>query len=316
MLVSIDPMQGRFNQTNSRQFFDALLPRVAGFPGVNPSAWRAIRHFGTRSPSLRCKLRWTDTRPMQETRTLAPGRTETSSAPDTSQLWVCSFFAAVTSVRDGPQSPKVAIVNEQFGRKYFGNKNPLGYRVGWNGKADIEIVGVVRDVKYEDLRNPAKPYWYIPYSQVESSRWQMMTVHARITGDIAPVVAAIRDEIRTLDQTLPVFQVATLEAEIGFHLSRERLITALGFFFAALAALLAGVGIFGLAAQTVTRRMKEIGIRMAFGAKAAQVVGGIVNEVRSWSSAWESCSEYRCSFSGAACCKRLFTALRRPTRQS
>ena len=76
-----------------------------------------------------------------------------------------------------------------------------------------------------------------------------------------------------------MFQVTTLETEIGFHLSRERLITALGLFFAALAALLAGVGIFGLAAQTVTRRMKEIGIRMALGAKASQVAGGIVNEV-------------------------------------
>jgi ABC-type antimicrobial peptide transport system permease subunit len=180
---------------------------------------------------------------------------------------------------DGPQSPKVAIVNEQFGRKYFGNKNPLGYRIGWNGKADTEIVGVVKDVKYEDLRKAPKPYWYIPYSQIESSRWQMMTVHARIAGDTAPVVSAIRNEIRTLDQTLPVFQLTTLETEIGFHLSRERLITALGLFFAALAALLAGIGIFGLAAQTVTRRMKEIGIRMALGAKAAQVVGGIVKEV-------------------------------------
>jgi predicted permease len=180
---------------------------------------------------------------------------------------------------DGPQSPKIAIVNEQFRRKYFGNRNPLGYRIGWNGKADTEIIGVVKDVKYEDLRKDAKPYWYIPYSQVESSRWQMMTVHARIAGDPAPVVSAIRNEIRTLDQNLPVFQVTTLETELGFHLSRERLITALGLFFAALAALLAGVGIFGLAAQIVTRRTKEIGIRMALGAKAAQVVGGIVNEV-------------------------------------
>lgn len=280
LLVSIDPMQGRFDQMNSRQFFEALLPRVAGFPGVRSvSLARYIPLWNTFAVA---SMEVTVEGYQADQGDALPGAWPVRNVVSPgyfATMGVGFLHGRDFSPYDGPRSPKIAIVNEQFGRKYFGNKNPLGYHIGWNGKADTEIVGVVKDVKYEDVRKAAKPYWYIPYSQVEPSRWQMMTVHARIAGDAAPVVSALRNEIRTLDQTLPVFQATTVETEIDFHLSRERLITALGLFFAALAALLAGVGIFGLAAQTVTRRMKEIGIRMALGAQTAQVVGVVVNEV-------------------------------------
>ena len=137
LLVSIDPMQGRFNQTSSRQFFETLLPRVAGFPSVRSASlarytplWNT---FAVAAMQLTVDGYQTD-----------PGDAQPSAWP-VRNVVSPGYFATMGvqflqgrdfSAYDGPQSPRVAIVNEQFGHKYFGNKSPLGYRIGWNGKAE------------------------------------------------------------------------------------------------------------------------------------------------------------------------------------
>jgi predicted permease len=280
LLVSVDPMKGRYKQDQAHEFFDALLPRVEAMPGVQSASLARYNPLG----------------PMFAVAAMAlsvDGRAEKAD-PDHPSAWAIRNVVAPRyfqtlgipllsgrdfTSQDGPQAPKVAIVNERFARHYFGTSNPIGRRIGWNGKADREIIGVVGNAKYTNLREGAKPYWFIPYAQAEPGRWQQMTVQARVTGNLALVNAAIRKEIAALDPTLPIFQVSTLETEVDYHLSRERLTAVLGGFFGVLAALLAGIGTYGVVAQSVARRMREIGIRLALGAERGQIVRLVLSDV-------------------------------------
>ena len=279
LMVSIDPTTGRYRQEQAPQFFNQLLARVAGMPGVQSASLARYNPLGptfavaampiaieghpgqAADPSVKWPIR----------NVIAPNYFRTLRLP--------LLRGRDFSDTDGPQSQRVTIVNQQFVDQYFGGGNPLGRRIGWNRRADIEIVGVVGNGKYADLRESAKPYWYIPYAQVEPSRWQQMTLQVKVSGDPVAVAAATRKEIAALDSTLPIFQITTMDAEVNTHLSRERMVAALGGFFGVLAALLAAVGTYGVASQAVTRRMKEIGIRMTLGAQRWQIVRAVVGDV-------------------------------------
>ncbi|MCC6390003.1 MAG: FtsX-like permease family protein [Bryobacterales bacterium] len=280
LMVSVDPLNGRYRPEQAHQFFDQLLPRVAGLPAVQSVSLARYNPLGptfavgamritVEGYTSKAEENYPEAWPVRNV--VAPAYFQTLGIP----LLRGRDFTA----RDGPNAPKIAIINERFAQHYFGGGNPLGRRIGWNGHADIEVVGVVGNSKYADLHESAKPYWYIPYAQLGPDRWQQMTIQARIAGDAGTVAAVIRKEIADLDPSLPVFQISTIETEINYHLSRERLVAALGGFFGIMAALLAAVGIYGVASHTVTRRTKEIGIRLALGAGRGQIVRTVISRV-------------------------------------
>ena len=181
--------------------------------------------------------------------------------------------------RDTETTPKVAIINQTMARYFFGNSNPVGRKFGWFGedknKSQFEIVGVVKDSKYETLRERVPRTAYLDCFQVVLGS---MTFAVRTSVKPTAVISQIRNEIRAIDSSIRFGGFRTLEEHVDESLGHERLMATLSSFFAGLAVLLACVGLYGVMAYAVTRRTNEIGIRMALGADRAQVLRMILRE--------------------------------------
>jgi predicted permease len=182
--------------------------------------------------------------------------------------------------QDGPNAPKVAVVNEQFARKYFGTESPIGRRFHLKSGKDgpgVEIIGVVRDGKHADLREDPEPFAYYPYVQHESI--MRMNFYVRASPHPAVLGATLREQVRRADPNLPVFDMKTIEEQIDEDMFAERLVAALATFFGGLATLLAAIGLYGVMAYTVSRRTREIGLRMALGAGRPEMLRMVMSEV-------------------------------------
>jgi len=184
-------------------------------------------------------------------------------------------------LRDDKGAPKTGIVNEKFARRYFGSASPIGRHVGMGGnpgtKLDIEIVGVVRDTKYENMRDEVPYELYRPYRQVEFV--EGMNAYVRTASDPANFFPALRHTVQSVDANVPVFGMRTLEQQMDLSLVTERLLATLSSAFGLLATLLAALGLYGVMAYMVERRTREIGIRMALGAAGGNVIWLVMREV-------------------------------------
>ncbi len=177
-----------------------------------------------------------------------------------------------------PATP--AIANSAFVRKYFPKTNPLGTRFGGHqadesdpvSKPGWEIVGVVGDARYNNLRRGIEPTIYVPLS----GRSAAFTLRSGVNP--ASVIPQIRSVIAQMDKDLPIFKVRTETDQIDRQLFPERLIARLSSFFSLLALVLACIGLYGLLSYEVTRRTREIGIRMALGAKAGDVLRAVIRQ--------------------------------------
>jgi predicted permease len=176
--------------------------------------------------------------------------------------------------------PKYAIVNEKFARHYFNTPNAVGRRFGFGGnpgtKTDIEIIGVVRDSMYSTLREQIPRQVFTPYIQ---SRVTGMSVYVRTAIDPQQMFNAVRRTVAQMDSSLPVYDLRTMNEQIDRSLVTERMIAMLSAVFGVIATLLATVGLYGVMAYTVARKTREIGIRMALGALANDVVWLVMREV-------------------------------------
>jgi predicted permease len=173
---------------------------------------------------------------------------------------------------------KVCIVNESFVKKYFADGRGIGKRLGRGGdpgtKLDTEIIGVVKDAKYDTLRDETPRQVFVPYLGDFGSH-----AYVRATGDPGTVFNAIRSKVRALDANVPLVGMRTLEDQLDRSLMKERLIASLSAAFGLLATVLAVVGLYGVMTFSVARRSREIGIRLALGASGGNVVGMVMREV-------------------------------------
>ncbi len=205
-----------------------------------------------------------------------------------SQNWVGARYFSTVGIpllegrdfdeRDGTGSRRVAIVSESLARRFFPDGRAIGRLIGVK-ELDTEIVGVVREVRRVP-REPPEPMVYFPLHQPALIEVTPRSIEALVTGDAGRALAAIRRAIRDAEPSLVVDRVATMESHLGTAMTRERLVAQLAAAFGVLALVLAAAGVYGVLSYTVTRRRAEIGVRVAVGARPADVARLVVSYVR------------------------------------
>jgi predicted permease len=181
--------------------------------------------------------------------------------------------------RDGGSRFTAAIVNREFATHFFGNRSAIGRHIGFGGrntKLPIEIVGVTDNSLYEGPRDGVHRQVFVPF--VQSDYPGSVAFYVRTASDPEAMFTELRRKIATLDPAMPVYAMRTVDHQLDETLGTERLIATLSAAFGGLATLLAAMGIYGVMAFVVSRRTKEIGLRMALGAQRGEVVWMVVKE--------------------------------------
>jgi predicted permease len=271
LLPTLNPARSGYSGERLSRAYRELLERFAAIPGVRSATLSGTTPINGAAASRFATVEGYQAKPV-ETRIyvnwIAPKYFETYGTP---------LLAGRDFTFQDNAGAHLAIVNRAMARYYFGDVNPIGRRVTLErDDKPFEIVGVVGDAKYLDLREAAPRTIYLCAFQeqgVNSHRFALRT-----NGDPAAVAGEVRRAVGALLKTVPVESTTTLAAQMDASIVPERLIATLSVVFGALGSLLAAIGVYGLLAYTVARRINEIGIRMALGATRGGVVRMVLGD--------------------------------------
>jgi predicted permease len=281
LLFGIDPTQSGYEGERLAHFYQELQQRLEVLPGVRSASISSHTLIGG-GVSITGIFIQADG-PRSDKDRSGPGGAvylEEVGPRFFETLGIPLVLGRTIGPEDTSTTPKVAVVNETLARKYFPHSSPIGRRFGFGeakASGEIGIVGVVGDAKYADLRREVPPTVYVPYLQ-GPNQLRSMRFEVRTAGNPLAVVASVRRIVQSLDRNLPLMKVKTQTEQIDETLFQERLVATLSSFFSLLGLVLACVGLYGVTSYAVTRRTREIGIRMALGAERYNILGLVIRE--------------------------------------
>jgi predicted permease len=285
---NIDPSLGGYTPERAKIFYQQLTDNLSSIPGIQSVALASVRILENDE--------WDSGMTVEG---YTPARSDGHAQPYMNQI-SANYFATLgvpivmgrdftvkdnLEVKNGPRpddwTPTTVIINEKFARRYFPGQNPIGRHLGFGTdpgtRTDMEIIGVVKDIKYTNLRDEVPEQAFVPY--YGSHFLGSMTVYVRTTFDPKQVMTSVRAKVRDLDPTLPIYDMRTTQVQINNSLATERMVASLSTVFGFLATLLATLGLYGVMAYTVAQRRREIGIRMALGADPRKVIWMVMRDV-------------------------------------
>ena len=288
---TVDPGENGYDGMRAKQFMKSMVARLQASPGAVAAgvATQGVLEGGSWNMAMTIEGRPADSgqRRLTLNNMISPGYFNAMGMHLASGRAFDDRDQRMTTARHGNDAFRendafrVAIANEAFVKQYLEGERAVGRRVGFGNDpgtpTPIVIVGVVSDAKYTSVRDAIRPQLFFPI--LESSDARNLVVYLRTSADPAAMVGTARAVIHDIDPILPLHDVHTLEQKLDQSLANERLLASLSAIFGLLATLLAMVGLYGVVAYMVTKRTREIGIRMAIGARARDVLWLILRDV-------------------------------------
>jgi predicted permease len=273
LMFNVNGAVNRYDVERSAALFRRVLDRMSAVPGVTAAALtRTTLLSGSTSTSSMWKEGETS-----QTATVPEMYMMEVSPEFFSTMGIPVQFGRAFDARDTAKAPKVAMLNEAAARKLSADGNMVGKRIGGSieRSTEFEIIGIVRDAKYESVRDPGPPTMY---RVVWQGTARAQNVVLRTAGEPMALAETVRAAMREVDPTLPIQRFTTQTDQISNRFAQERLFATAYTAFGALALVLACIGLFGLMSYNVARRTNEIGIRMALGAQRSAVVRMVMKE--------------------------------------
>jgi predicted permease len=281
----IDPDTNGYPDERGKTFMKQARERLASAPGVSSAAFATQQLLTGSAWSNFITIEGLpfdpDRRWWSYNNAVSPGFFTTMGIPILQGRDFDERDQRISPQGDAAFVPRVAIANRTFVDRFLAGRAAIGTRVGFGRDpgtpTPIEIVGVAGDAKYTSVRDGIPPQLYFPF--LESPRIGLATMYIQATQDPVSTLRTVEQVVRELDPAMPIYDLRTLDDQVARSLSTDRLITNLTAVFGGLATLLAMIGLYGVLAYVVTRRTREIGIRIALGALTRTISWMIVREV-------------------------------------